>query len=111
MIYDAPVQLCDLDFQERGLVWARVNPEGRIETLATATAAQNQAVVEYLAVATPCQHRAVSEPQLAASDEWASINAQLAAIPAGAEYDAIRDRLTARLSAARDKVNGLGGLA
>jgi len=109
MNFTAPVKLCDLEFSERGLPAAM--RDGMVSVLPTATSEQVSAVIDFLGTAVPCTHVFVSEPQKCASDEWAALNAKLAAIPAGADYDAIRARYTAAVLAALDKATDSGGLA
>jgi len=108
MILQLPVPLCSADFIERG--FAGVVLLGNSAQIPDD--AQAGAVIEFINTASPCAHaHEATGPQIEASDAWAALNAKLAAVPAGADYDALRARLQGALAAARGKADDLGGLA
>jgi hypothetical protein len=110
--YTAPVKLCNLCFFDRGLKATVLN--NMVVLPDTMPPADVQAVLDFLPVAPPCPHVNVTPDQKAASDEWATINARLNALPAPADpdpYAALRARLTSELTTALAKANELGGIA
>jgi len=116
----ASVSLCNICLSSRGLV-GTVNPQQQIGAvvapLPTASAMQVTALGNFVTSNPPtCPHIFINPSQLAPSDQWAQLNACLAAIPAPPQsgpdpYALIRTRYQGLVAIALTDANNMGGLA
>ncbi len=122
MIVTSPVNQCDICLTTAGFeppASMQNCPPPGMSIFVPDTADPNivASLRAYLATAAPCPHVFVSPAQLAASNTWAALNAQLAAIPGAPNppaedvYAAIRTRLTSELASALTAADAVGGLA